>query len=120
MAVGVYLGRNRRAAVDTSPGEGNPFARAASKHHTCARTGRSGGPSSGAWRWRRTSQAQHGSACRAQQEMSRPSTTRTGTTTRPGIYVDVVSGEPLFSSLDKFDSGTRLAELHAARSPEDT
>jgi len=24
----------------------------------------------------------------------------------PGIYVDVVSGEPLFSSLDKFDSGT--------------
>src|SRR5258708_25286745 len=25
---------------------------------------------------------------------------------RPGIYVDVVSGEPLFSSLDKFESGT--------------
>ncbi len=25
---------------------------------------------------------------------------------RPGIYVDVVTGEPLFSSLDKFDSGT--------------
>jgi peptide methionine sulfoxide reductase msrA/msrB len=25
--------------------------------------------------------------------------------TRPGIYVDVVSGVPLFSSLDKFDSG---------------
>jgi methionine-R-sulfoxide reductase len=24
----------------------------------------------------------------------------------PGIYVDVVSGEPLFSSFDKFDSGT--------------
>jgi methionine-R-sulfoxide reductase len=24
---------------------------------------------------------------------------------KPGIYVDVVSGEPLFSSLDKFDSG---------------
>lgn len=24
---------------------------------------------------------------------------------RPGLYVDVVSGEPLFSSLDKFDSG---------------
>jgi len=24
----------------------------------------------------------------------------------PGIYVDVVSGEPLFSSLDKFDSGS--------------
>lgn len=25
---------------------------------------------------------------------------------RDGIYVDVVSGEPLFSSCDKFDSGT--------------
>lgn len=26
--------------------------------------------------------------------------------TRPGIYVDIVSGEPLFSSLDKYKSGT--------------
>jgi peptide methionine sulfoxide reductase msrA/msrB len=25
---------------------------------------------------------------------------------QPGLYVDVVSGEPLFSSLDKFESGT--------------
>ncbi len=25
---------------------------------------------------------------------------------REGIYVDIVSGEPLFSSTDKFDSGT--------------
>lgn len=25
---------------------------------------------------------------------------------KPGIYVDVVSGEPLYSSLDKYDSGT--------------
>lgn len=25
---------------------------------------------------------------------------------KPGIYVDVVSGEPLFASTDKFDSGT--------------
>jgi peptide methionine sulfoxide reductase msrA/msrB len=25
---------------------------------------------------------------------------------KPGIYVDVISGEPLFSSLDKYDSGT--------------
>jgi len=25
---------------------------------------------------------------------------------RPGIYVDVVTGEPLFTSLDKFDSGS--------------
>lgn len=24
----------------------------------------------------------------------------------PGVYVDIVSGEPLFSSLDKYDSGT--------------
>jgi len=24
---------------------------------------------------------------------------------QPGLYVDIVSGEPLFSSLDKFDSG---------------
>lgn len=27
-------------------------------------------------------------------------------TKEPGVYVDIVSGEPLFSSLDKFDSGT--------------
>jgi methionine-R-sulfoxide reductase len=26
--------------------------------------------------------------------------------TRAGIYVDVITGEPLFSSLDKFDAGT--------------
>jgi peptide methionine sulfoxide reductase msrA/msrB len=25
---------------------------------------------------------------------------------RPGIYVDIVSGEPLYSSIDKYDSGT--------------
>jgi methionine-R-sulfoxide reductase len=25
---------------------------------------------------------------------------------QPGIYVDIVSGEPLFSSLDKYESGT--------------
>jgi peptide-methionine (R)-S-oxide reductase len=25
---------------------------------------------------------------------------------QPGLYVDVVSGEPLFASVDKFDSGT--------------
>ena len=30
----------------------------------------------------------------------------------PGIYVDVVSGEPLFASSDKFESGLRLAQLH--------
>jgi methionine-R-sulfoxide reductase len=27
---------------------------------------------------------------------------------RTGIYVDVITGEPLFTSLDKFDSGTGL------------
>src|SRR5262249_46392649 len=25
---------------------------------------------------------------------------------KPGIYVDIITGEPLFTSLDKFDSGT--------------
>ncbi len=25
---------------------------------------------------------------------------------KPGIYVDIISGKPLFSSIDKFDSGT--------------
>jgi methionine-R-sulfoxide reductase len=29
-----------------------------------------------------------------------------GTKKETGIYVDVISGEPLFSSKDKFDSGT--------------
>ena len=29
-----------------------------------------------------------------------------GNNKREGIYVDIVSGEPLFSSLDKYDSGT--------------
>ena len=33
---------------------------------------------------------------------------------RDGIYVDVVSGEALFSSRDEYDSRHRLAELLAA------
>ncbi len=33
---------------------------------------------------------------------------------RPGIYVDIVSGEPLFSSLDKYELRHRLAQLHQA------
>ena len=36
----------------------------------------------------------------------------------PGIYVDVVSGEPLFSSLDKYESGTGWPSLRAARSSQ--
>ena len=35
----------------------------------------------------------------------------------PGIYVDVVSGEPLFSSLDKFDSGTGWPSFTAPLDP---
>jgi methionine-R-sulfoxide reductase len=37
---------------------------------------------------------------------------------RPGIYVDVVSGEPLFSSLDKFDSGTGWPSFTRPLEPE--
>ena len=36
----------------------------------------------------------------------RPFTGEHNDNKRPGIYVDVVSGEPLFASTDKFDSGT--------------
>ncbi|MDR2877384.1 MAG: peptide-methionine (R)-S-oxide reductase MsrB [Chromatiales bacterium] len=36
---------------------------------------------------------------------------------RDGIYVDVVSGEPLFSSLDKFDSGTGWPSFAAPLEP---
>ena len=35
-----------------------------------------------------------------------------------GIYVDVVSGEPLFSSLDKFDSGSGWPSFSRALEPE--
>jgi peptide methionine sulfoxide reductase msrA/msrB len=35
-----------------------------------------------------------------------------------GIYVDVVSGEPLFSSLDKYDSGTGWPSFSKALEPE--
>lgn len=37
---------------------------------------------------------------------------------RAGIYVDVVSGEPLFSSLDKFDSGTGWPSFSRPLEPE--
>jgi methionine-R-sulfoxide reductase len=35
-----------------------------------------------------------------------------------GIYVDVVSGEPLFSSLDKYDSGTGWPSFTKALEPD--
>lgn len=38
--------------------------------------------------------------------------------TKPGIYVDVVSGEPLFSSLDKFESGTGWPSFTMPLEPE--
>lgn len=37
---------------------------------------------------------------------------------RPGIYVDIVSGEPLFSSLDKYDSGTGWPSFSRPLVPE--
>jgi methionine-R-sulfoxide reductase len=37
---------------------------------------------------------------------------------RAGIYVDVVSGEPLFSSLDKYDSGTGWPSFTRPLAPE--
>jgi peptide-methionine (R)-S-oxide reductase len=36
----------------------------------------------------------------------RPFTGEYNDNKEPGIYVDIVSGEPLFASTDKFDSGT--------------
>ena len=36
----------------------------------------------------------------------------------PGIYVDIVSGEPLFSSLDKFESGTGWPSFTRPLEPE--
>jgi peptide methionine sulfoxide reductase msrA/msrB len=38
---------------------------------------------------------------------------------REGIYVDVISGEPLFSSLDKYDSGTGWPSFTKPLEPDD-
>jgi len=38
---------------------------------------------------------------------------------KPGIYVDIVSGKPLFSSLDKFDSGCGWPSFSAPLSQTD-
>ncbi|MGX7672105.1 peptide-methionine (R)-S-oxide reductase MsrB [Plantactinospora sp. DSM 117369] len=38
-------------------------------------------------------------------------------TKEPGIYVDVVSGEPLFASIDKYDSGTGWPSFTAPIEP---
>ena len=37
---------------------------------------------------------------------------------KPGIYVDIITGEPLFSSTDKFDSGTGRASFTKPISPD--
>ncbi len=38
----------------------------------------------------------------------------------PGIYVDIVSGEPLFASLKKFDSGSPAGRASPCRSSRTT
>lgn len=40
-----------------------------------------------------------------QSGTERPGTGKLLSNTEPGIYVDIVSGEPLFASSDKYDSG---------------
>ena len=67
----------------------------------------------GGWRWpdeveirERTKQlSAEARAVTQQGATERPFSGKYWNETRPGIYVDVVSGEPLFSSKDKFDAG---------------
>lgn len=44
--------------------------------------------------------------CTQEEGTERPFQNKYWNNKEPGIYVDVVTGEPLFSSTDKFDSGT--------------
>ena len=41
-----------------------------------------------------------------------------GDNKKPGIYVDIVSGEPVFSSIDKYDSGTGWPSFTRPLEPE--
>ena len=43
---------------------------------------------------------------------ARPFTGEYNDHTEPGIYVDIVSGEPLFASSDKFESGCGSPSFH--------
>jgi len=45
-------------------------------------------------------------ACTQEEGTERPFHNKYWDNKADGIYVDVVSGQPLFSSLDKFDSGS--------------
>ena len=47
-----------------------------------------------------------------QSGTERPGTGKYLNNKAPGIYVDIVSGEPLFASSDKYELGMRLAELY--------
>lgn len=38
---------------------------------------------------------------------------------QPGVYVDIISGKPLFLSLHKFDSGTGWPSFYQAVDPEE-
>jgi len=53
-----------------------------------------------------------------QEGTERPFSNEYWNNKHPGIYVDVVSGEPLFSSLDKYDSGTGWPSFTQPLEPE--
>ena len=53
-----------------------------------------------------------------QSGTERPGTGKLLHNTEPGIYVDIVSGQPLFSSTDKYDSGTGWPSFTAPIDPD--